>query len=261
MKWLKFIFYFLFGLYVLACAILYFLQERFIFLPDKLPQNHTYRMGEEIKLEVDDGISLSCWWMKARRSKGVILYLHGNKGSIRRCIYQAEGMLGNDYDILMPDYRGYGKSGGKVYSEKQLFQDVQVAYDYLKERYSEDQIVVVGYSLGSGMASYLAANNRPQQLFLLAPYYSITDIKDQFLWFTPDFLLKYQLATHQRIPKIKCPIHIFHGTNDHVIPYHSATRLKELAPDQIELNTINGGSHRGVIFSNLFKRTIADKLR
>ena len=126
---------------------------------------------------------------------------------------------------------------------------------------NESEIVVVGYSLGSGMAAYLAANNDPQQLILLAPYYSMAWMKNRFLPFFPDFVLKYPLRTDRWLAQVNCPVTLVHGTRDEVIPYRGAEMLRDLNPEQITLVTLDGESHRGAIFNPVFSRTVAEALR
>lgn len=260
MKWLKWVLITFICLYALVCAILYFAQERIIFHPDKLAEDYVFHEGEEVEIKVGDGIFLNCLWMKEPSSKGVILYLHGNRGSNRRCYHQAQTMAGNGYDIFMPDYRGFGKSDGKITSEAQLFSDVQTAYDFLKLRYAEDRIVVVGYSIGSGMASYLAANNHPQQLVLLAPYTSVTDLKNSRAPFLPDFLLKYPLRNLDFLQKISFPVTLFHGKMDAVIPHECSERLQAINPAIFRLVSLPEG-HRGVIFSPIFQQNMHTLLK
>lgn len=256
MRWLKKLFIVLFVIYAIGCIALFFVQDRIIFLPHPLPENYTYRAGEELDLEVEEGIKLNCLWLKENNSKGVILYLHGNRGSLKRCLYQAQSMDGNQYDIFLPDYRGYGKSDGEIESEEQIHADNQKVYDFLKQHYREDQIVLAGYSLGSGMASYLASKNSPQQVFLIAPYYSMVDIKDRRAPIIPDFLLKYKLRSNEFLKDLKIPITLFHGTNDNVIPYDSSKKLLAINPNFIELVTLKNESHRGAIFNPTFKNTV-----
>ncbi|MEM9919120.1 MAG: alpha/beta fold hydrolase [Bacteroidota bacterium] len=260
MKWIKRLFLFFFIPYSLLCIFLYFVQDQVIFNPDKLPDNHRFRQGKEISLPVAQDIALSCLWLKEPPSKGVILYLHGNRGNNRRCLYQAEMMADNGYDIFMPDYRGYGKSDGRIYAEKQLFKDVDKAYEFLKKHYTEQQIVVVGYSLGTGMASYLAAKHSPQQLILLAPYVSLTDLKNRKLAFVPDFLLKYPLENNQHLAATSCPVTLFHGTNDNVIPFESSERLQQIDSERIKLVKLERESHRGTIFNRRFRLEVGELL-
>lgn len=260
MNWLKSIGVVVFSVYIIGCGLLYYSQERIIFHPDKLGEDYVFDEGDEVELPVGDGISLNCLWMKEPASKGVILYLHGNKGSNRRCYHQAQTMAGNGYDIFMPDYRGFGKSDGEIVSEAQLFSDVQAAYDFLKKKYAEDKIVVVGYSIGTGMASYLAANNHPQQLVLLAPYTSVVDLKDGRAPFLPDFLLKYPLKNEEFLQGIKFPVTLFHGSFDEVIPFSCSEKLHAINPGLFKLVSLPEG-HRGVIFSPIFQETVRKILK
>jgi len=218
-------------------------------------------MGEEVEVPVSDGISLNCVWMKEPRSKGVILYLHGNRGSNKRCIHQARNMSDNQYDIFMPDYRGYGKSEGEIYSEAQLFADVQKVYDFLKQHYSENQIVIAGYSLGSGMASWLAAHNKPKRLFLIAPYVSFVDLKNRYTYLLPNFLVKYPLNNKAHLAAVTCPVTLFHGTDDELIPFDSSEELEKVNPQNIQLVPLEDVSHRRAIFDGRFRATVRELLR
>lgn len=260
MKWIKRLAVFFGLLYVAFCLVLYFSQERIIFHPDKLPENYAFDEGEEVELPVAGGISLNCLWLKTAQPRGAILYLHGNRGSNRRCLHQAMTMSGNGYDIFMPDYRGFGKSDGQIASEKQLCADAQAAYDFLKSKYPENKIVLVGYSLGSGIAAQLAARNRPQQLVMLAPYWSLVALKDRHLSFVPDFVLKYQLESGEALKKTQLPVTLFHGTLDEVIPFANAELLQAALPGTSRLVRIEGEGHRGVIFSEVFRSTLAGLL-
>ena len=256
-KFLTFIFKAIVGLYVLGCIALYLAQENIIFLPDKLPESYQFRQGEEVEIQVDADIYLNCLFVKQFPSKGVILYLHGNKGSNARCLRQAERLMGLGYDIFMPDYRGFGKSDGSIRSEKQLLSDAQKVYDHLKSRYDESQIVVIGYSLGTGIASYLAAENDPQQVILNSPYVSFIDLKDRRIPFIPDFLVKYPLSNAQHLSQANEKVTLFHGTNDELIPYDSSISLSQIDPSRINLVPLEDSGHRRAIFHNAFSNGVS----
>ena len=261
MNWLKNIGIVLFVLYLMICLGLYFAQEKLLFRPYKLSDTHTFRTGEEVEIPVSDDISLNCLWIKRGESKKVVLYLHGNRGSNRRCTGQALSAFGDTgYDIFMPDYRGYGKTEGAIYSEKQMHADIDQVYSFLKMNYEEKDIVVAGYSMGSGMATRVAAENNPSYLFLIAPYYSIVDMKNRYARFIPNFLLKYKLRNDKNIMNVNCPITLFHGTADEVLPYDSSVKLKELRPNDIELFTLENTHHRRTIFHPTVKREIQNKI-
>ncbi len=260
MRWLKGLAKFLGIIYLLLCMALFFDQERIIFRPDKLSENYQFRTGEEVEISVANGIDLNCLWLKEPASQGVILFWHGNRGSNRRCLRQAQRMSGNGYDIFMPDYRGFGKSDGQMRSGKQMLADAQGVYDWLKERYREDQIVVVGYSLGTGPATYLASQNDPSRLLLLAPYQSMAFLKNRIAPFIPDFLLKYPLRSIEYMEEVDCPVTLFHGTADEVIPYENSVALQQVDPARIELVRLEREGHRGTIFNSLFQRRVTQLL-
>jgi hypothetical protein len=218
-----------------------------LFLSETLPPDYQYRIGEELKITVDEGIDLSCVYIKNENPKGVILYLHGNKGNNKRCTYQAKQFILDGYDLVMPDYRGYGKSDGIIESEEQLLSDVQKVYDFLKNTYTEDEITIAAYSLGTGMASYLAANNNPKELFLVSPYLSITDLKDNMYLPIPDVMVKYPLNTLNNLSQVKCKVSIFHGTDDELIPYESSQIIKNTYPE-VDFYTLEDATHRSSIF-------------
>jgi alpha/beta superfamily hydrolase len=228
-----------------------------IFLPDKLSADYGFRFGEEVYVEVDEGVKLHCLWDKNNSSKGVILYFHGNKGSNARCQRQAETMMGLGYDIFMPDYRGYGKSDGSIHSQEQLLNDAQQVYDYVKTQYPEDKIVLVGYSLGTGIASYIASKNNPQQVFLNSPYISFTDLKDRRIPFIPDFLVKYPLDNYQFLQLVDEQVTIFHGTEDELIPFDSSEKLHSIDVSRIHLIPLQNSGHRRAIFHSTFSNGMA----
>ena len=237
-------------LYLLASIGLYFAQNKIIFYGHPYPEDKKYPGVKELEIAIDDGLTMNAALVQAKpqsRSKGAILYLHGNKGNVRRGIYQSRSMQNRGYDLLIPDYRGYGKTEGQPINDTQLLTDANKAYQYLKDNYEEDKIYVVGYSLGSGMASYVAKENNPAGLILVAPFTSLEDIKNQFLWMFPDFLLKYKLSNEEHLNEVKAPVTILHGTADNVVKYKYGAELKTMYPET-NLITFKGESHRGIIF-------------
>ncbi len=246
--------------YIVACGVLYVGQDELIFDPSKLDESYTFRYGQEVEVEVDKGIYLNCLYLQETNSRGVVLYLHGNRGSNRRCLRQAEMLMGNGFDIFMVDYRGFGKSDGEITSQKQLYSDMQKVYDHLRQSYDESEIVIVGYSLGTGMASYLASQNDPRHLFLVAPYISFIDLKDRRFPLIPDFLVKYPLDNRKNLAAVNCPVTIFHGDDDEVIPFDSSQKLAGLNPALIELVRLDDAGHRRSIFHNVFRSGVATVL-
>jgi len=180
----------LLGLYILVCGLMFTLQEKLIFFPQKLQKNHAFGFAqpfEEVTILTQDEKNLHGLLFKADKSKGLIFYLHGNAGSLDGWGEVAETYTRLKYDIFLLDYRGYGKSEGRIESEARLFQDVQLAYNEMLKRYNENSIVVLGYSIGTGPATKLAGTNNPKLLILQAPYYSLTDVVKRTIPFIPGF--------------------------------------------------------------------------
>lgn len=235
--------------YVFICVVLYFTQEKLIFFPEKVDKSFQFKFSqdfEEINIKTKDNVLLNSILFKADRSKGVIFYLHGNAGSLNSWGEVAEVYTELNYDVFMPDYRGYGKSEGKIKSEQQLFQDIQTVYDSLKTKYDESKIVVLGYSIGAAPATKIASTNQPRMLILQAPFYSLTDLAKHIYPVIPAFILKYKFETNKYIQKCAMPVIIFHGDRDEIIYYNSSVKLKELIKKSDTLIILNGVGHNGM---------------
>lgn len=236
-------------LYILICALLFFIQEKLIFFPEKLPPDFAFKFNgnfKEVSIKTQDNVLLNAILFKAKNSKGVIFYLHGNAGSINSWGEVAEIYTALNYDVLMLDYRGYGKSDGKIQGERQFYQDVQTAYDKLKTLYDESQIIVLGYSIGTGPAAKVASANKPKMLILQAPYFSLPDLMKHLYPIIPTFILKYKFETHKFISKCALPIVIFHGEQDEIIYYGSSVKLKALMKETDTLIALKNLGHNGM---------------
>lgn len=247
---LKEVLFILLGLYLMISTSLYFLQEKLIFLPTKLEQDFKYVFNypfEELFLNTDEDAIINALLFKAKKAKGVILYFHGNAGDLNRWGNITEFLVEKDYDVFVMDYRTYGKSTGKL-SENALYSDAQYCYNYLLKQYPEGNIILYGRSLGTGIASYLASKNKPKQLILETPYYSLLDVaKKRFPVFPLKILMKYELPTFKYIKKVTCPITLLHGTNDKIIPIQSAIKLYDEANNEnMSLTIIEGAKHNNL---------------
>ncbi|WP_035694796.1 alpha/beta hydrolase [Flavobacterium soli] len=218
-------------LYLIILSYLYFNQEDFIFQPAKLSKDYKFQFDEkfeELKIRSFDNINLNGLLFKAEKSKGLIFYLHGNAGALDSWGNIANTYTDLGYDIFILDYRGFGKSGGEIESEEQFYKDVTFAYKKMLSQYPENKVIIVGYSVGTGPATYLASTNNPKVLILQAPYYNFSEMADSRFPFLPGFVLKYKFATNQFIPKVKAPIYIFHGDRDQVISFSNSVKLQKL---------------------------------
>lgn len=250
-------------LYILGCIILYFKQEGLIFIPTKHPKGFRFDFDQKFQEKViraTDGKQLNSILFKVPNPKGLIFYLHGNAGSVNSCGIVAETFTKLSYDVFMLDYRGYGKSEGTIDGEEQLHKDVQSAYNELKKYYSEDKILVLGYSIGTGFAAKLASNNHPKLLILHAPYYNLTDLMEHKYPIVPTFILKYQLKTNEYLKKCSMPVVIFHGLKDHGIYTGSSLKLKKEFKTGDILFLLKDVDHNGIIKSDEYQRLIPELL-
>ena len=249
-KRLKQLVLFLLALYVMIGSVLYFFQEKLMFLPSTLEQSYQYQFDsnfEELFFETEENASINALHFKAENPKGVILYFHGNAGNLSRWGKITEYFVAKQYDVLVMDYRSYGKSIGKL-SEAAFYKDAQYCYEYLLKLYAENEITLYGRSLGTGVASYLASNYNPKQLILETPYYSIADVaKHRFPIFPVESLLKYRFPTFEYLSKTSIPVTIVHGTEDNVVPFSSGKKLSELPLENLEFIPVEGGNHNNLI--------------
>jgi len=238
-------------IYVGISIALYYLQDYMLFRPEKLPKDFKFdyenQVTKEYNIETRDGAIINgLRFFPKGDSKGVVLYLKGNSKSIKGWGKFAVDFTRHGYDVVMIDYRGFGKSTGKR-TQKALKHDLQLIYNKLKERTSEDHIILYGRSLGSGFATKLASMNDPKMLILDAPYYSLTKVTKRYAPFMPlSLLLKYPLPTYKWIRYVRCPIHIIHGTQDKLIPFKTSIKLSKINPSLTKLHTVIGGGHKNL---------------
>lgn len=254
----------LLALYFIVGLVVYFFQEKIIFLPSVLEQDYTFQFKqpfEEVFLETEPHVVIHALHFKVDKPKGVILYFHGNAGDLSRWGTVAENFVTLNYDVFIIDYRTYGKSKGPI-NEAAFYHDAQYCYNYLKKHYLESEITIYGRSLGTGLATYLASQNKPKQIILETPYYSLTDVaKNRFPIFPVQKLMHYTFPSFQFIQNVRCPVLILHGTDDDVVPIQSAQKLYVLASKpNATFITIKGGNHNNLIEYDAYHNAIKKQL-
>ena len=245
-KWTRRLLFLVAALYLIGLGALYFGQEFFIFRPETLDESFAFQFEdpyEEIWLETADGAQVNALHFKSDSSKGVLLHLHGNGGCLQRTASIYKAFTDQNLDFFAIDYRTYGKSTGDR-SVEGFIADAEAAYSFLKDRHPENQIRVYGQSLGTGIATAIAAAHSPHSLTLEAPYTAIADVAaGDFPIFPVRPLLKYPFECIETIPRVNCPVLVFHGTNDRTIPYWQGKKVAESAPNGT-LATMIGEGHR-----------------
>lgn len=255
-------FFVLAGLYVLFLALVYFNQEKLLFHPDVILSDNSLMLPDGVSEEfvtATDGTILNGALIKRAHSKGLIFYLHGNGGNAYGWAEDIYQNFPSDYDVFIFDYRGYGLSKGTITSEAQIIDDVTAAFDFIVKKYGYTDVVVNGYSIGTGPATQLAAARNVKALILQAPYYSLSKLADEKIPFLPDFIKKYRFETHDYLSKVKAPVYLFHGDDDELIPFRHSELLKAENP-QINLVRVQEIGHNGLnssaVFLNKFKEIL-----
>lgn len=254
-----------FGLYILFLVGFYLFQEKVIFRPKKLAKNYIYlfeKEFEEVNIKTNDNSIINALHFKVKNPKGIILYYHGNKGNLKRWGPMVSPFTEYGYDVFVMDYRGYGKSNGER-NEKNLYSDAQLCYKYVTRFFDEKSIIIYGRSLGGTFATYVSSQNKPKKLILEAPFYNLTDLSNRKFTFLPyKYLLKFKFNSNEFIKDIKCPITIFHGDEDRLIPLKSGQKLYE-ASDKVltKFVIIKNGTHHNLMTSDLYKEKMATLLK
>lgn len=249
--------------YIAFCVLFYFFQHFIFFRPEILPSSFKYNYPfpfTELEFDTEDGGRINGIYFKVPSSRGVVFYLKGNSRSVKGWGKFAKDFLSNGYDFVMIDYRGFGKSRGKR-SQTRLFNDSQFMYKWLRERYKEEDIILYGRSLGSGIAARIASWNNPRLLILDSPYFSFYHNTKRFAFWIPlKWILRYDIRTDQYLKTVNCPVQIIHGTKDHLFPFSQSERLKALFPKKIELAPIIGAHHNNLPDYPEYYQTLYDSL-
>lgn len=232
------------GLYLVAMGYLYFTQNDQLF-PAKSIVKEAKVSGDAIEsltLRVKEDVVLDGVLRKDEEEgagAGLILYFGGNADDATRFVVYTKELQG--YDVIAFNYRGYLGSTGTP-SEEALFEDALKIYDtYAKGR----KVVVIGRSLGTGVATYLASKRVVDGLVLLTPYDSILSLaKLKYPFFPIDLLLKNKFETANYLPLVKAKIAIIEVENDVTIPRYHLEKLLEAMPSKplhiILSNTTHG---------------------
>ena len=235
--------------YLGICGFFYFRQEAIIFHPKKIGIEQEYLFPENFEeqfIQTDSVNFVHALLFNADSSKGLVIYFHGNAGALDTWGANAKFFTDLGYSVLMPDYRGYGKSSGEIGTEADFYKDMLQVYDFGNSMFPEENIILTGNSLGTAMATNIAAQKNPGALILLAPFLSMDHLRNHHYPFLPGFLLKYKFPNVDFIKDKKCPLLLIHGTNDEVVPVdHSRTLSQHLKPGD-KFIEIKGAEHNGL---------------
>jgi uncharacterized protein len=233
--------------YACGVAVLFFKQRSWLFpippVPRTAPAAAGFPEAEEHVLTTADGQKVIVWHVPAKPGHAVILYFPGNGDYLAGRISRFRGMISDGTGLVALSYRGYAGSSGQP-SERGILQDATAAYGFTSAQYAASRVVVWGFSLGTGVAVALAAEQPVGKLILEAPYTSTADIAGaRFRWVPVRWLMRDQFRSDQRIARVTAPLLIMHGTNDPVIPISFGERLFALAHEPKQFVRFPDGGH------------------
>lgn len=258
------IIWYILGSISLLSVLAYLLQERFIFRPEVLDADFRFRYQVPFKeyfFDIAQGVRINALHFYRENPHGLILYFHGNTRSIKGWARYAKDFSRYHYDVMLVDYRGFGKSTGKR-SEREMLDDMQFIYNRLKEEYPENHLIVYGRSLGSGFATKLASDNNPRYLILDAPYFNFQKVIERFLPILPvRLVLRFRLRSDKWLPHVTCHTYIIHGTQDRLIPIRHSEALCKTNPRKTTLIRIHGGGHNNLPSFDEYHNFIRDILK
>ncbi len=235
------------AIYVMSCALLYFRQDASIFFPHPNdPRLRQQWMANRIEIPVT-GATLEGWWADnpGAATPIVILYFGGNAEDV---LYTASTASRLDARrLLVVNYRGYGGSTGRA-GQKELYEDALALHDYLIRKGTDPRhLVVMGRSLGSGMATMLAANRPVAGAILITPFDSLAEVAAAHYPFFPvRLLLRHPFPSNEWARQTSHPALIVAASDDFIVPAVHARRLAEHWAGPRDVHILTGVGHNDV---------------
>ncbi len=252
------------ALYAVAIAWLWFYQEKLLFQPQPLPANYALQPAPDVK-EVTvpvPGAQLSVVHLKMPSAKGVVFFLHGNGGNVDSWFQNPDFYREQQMDVVMMDYRGYGKSTEQIESEAQLRDDVHAVWQHFAPQYAGKKKLLLGRSLGTALAAGLAVqleqqNQAPDATILVSSYESMVKLATTHYPFVPSGALRYPLRTDESVALIRSPLWLIHGQADALIDSSHSQALQKLAPHS-KLLLVPEAGHNNLQDFEMYLQAIRD---
>lgn len=227
-------------------------QDKLIFFPEKLPKDYSFQFPirfQEIELPTRDGEKSYSLYFKAKNNdqNRTVIFFHGNAGSLRTWGGIYEDFLSLGWNVLICDYRGYGKNTGHL-SEELMYEDAELWLNHTIQNLNipKERIVIYGRSIGTGVAIELVSKNPGLNLFLETPFTDLPSLAKNYYPFVRPWMFRFQFENLKKLEKVNSKIRIFHGTEDEIIPYHNSETILENLKSKnkdVVLFTIRNGSH------------------
>jgi hypothetical protein len=240
--------------YIGVIVLLAVFQRSLIYHPDTNDAGHPKKAGLQhgrvIEVTTRDGLNLEGWFLERDQTDmPVILFFHGNAGHHGWRAHKLEAYYQAGFPVLIAGYRGYGGNPGTPH-EQGLYRDGQAYYDWLRRqnKISPEKIIVYGESLGSGVATKIAADNKAAGLILETPFDSLTATAKVHYPYIPfiDLMLRDRFPNDSRITKINMPVLFMIAGQDKMVPPERGRQLYDLAQNPKQLQVFDDATHNGL---------------
>ena len=230
--------------------LVWIFQRRLQYLPSPgavpIPPAAAASGLREVSLTASDGETLAAWHWPGAKDATIAIF-HGNAGNRGHRLEWCQDLNRLGYGVFIVDYRGFGGSSGSP-TEEGLRRDGEAAWRWLEEN-SDDRLVLLGESIGGGVAIGLAAEHNPAALILQAPFTSAADVARGVYWFLPvDLLMKDRFENLPLIPAVSCPSLVIHGTADRIIPVGHGERVYAALADPKEWYAVEDAGHNDLLY-------------
>ena len=230
---------------VLVAASVRYVESRSIFYPARSIAATPADIGlpfEDVFIKTQDNVTINAWLVKSSTGRGTLVFCHGNAGNIGDRLEKVLLFHQMGLNVLIIDYRGYGKSQGQP-SEAGIYKDAVAAYDYLRSREDIDHSRIIGYgeSLGGAAIIDLAVKRELAALIADSSFTSAADMAKTIYPFIPSFLLATKLNSVVKVPGITAPKLFIHSRADEIVPFRLGERLYQAAAKPKEFLEISGG--------------------
>lgn len=245
--------------YVTFASVIFLLQSRLIYYPNMPSRAVTATpdqaglIYEGVEFGAEDGVRLDGWFLPAEMPRGVLLFFHGNAGNISHRLESLRIFRDLGLSTFIFDYRGYGRSEGKV-SEQGTYRDAEAAWRYLtvERGIPEQSIVYFGRSLGASIAAHLAMTHVPKALILESAFTSAPDVAARTYPFLPvRWLARFQYNAREYLESVTAPVLIVHSPQDEIIPFENGRELFASANEPKRFLEIRGGHNEGFLVSGM----------
>lgn len=246
------------GAGVLIVLIVFALfQRRFIYYPSRLTVEPDFPGVSALRLATRDGETLIAWWTPPKPGQPVLLFFDGNALRPNALASRWRRVIDHGAGMLAVFYRGFSGSTGFP-TEEGLNADADAGYEWLiAQGFAASDIVIHGYSLGTGIAVRLASVQYARALVLEAPYTSIGDAVRRYVRFIPDFIVRDKFESDARIARIQMPLLIVQGDLDKIVPFRQGQMLFELAKEPKQFVQVPGAGHADLVRKGFYERVWA----